>query len=142
MHIHEGVAGKSPSGKVIVDIDKYEPIARLGGNFYGRIKEVFELSRPNSQQMRHRVEQLQTQVGQVWHTCVWHSRYCVWRSRPLNHNHNTVIESKSTFFIKLVSRRATDNFSFRLSQRTNLNVAVIWDLVAQWTHIRSLLKPA
>ena len=69
MHVHEGVAGKSPSGKVIVDIDKYEPIARLGGNFYGRIKEVFELSRPNSEQMRHRIEQLQTQVGLVRYTC-------------------------------------------------------------------------
>ncbi|KAL3156054.1 hypothetical protein ABBQ32_013042 [Trebouxia sp. C0010 RCD-2024] len=63
MHVHEAVAGKSPSGKVIVDIDKYEPIARLGGNFYGRIKEVFELSRPNSEQMRHRVEQLHTQAS-------------------------------------------------------------------------------
>lgn len=69
MHVHEAVAGKSPSGKVIVDIDKYEPIARLGGNFYGRIKEVFELSRPNSEQMRHRVEQLHTQVGLVCYTC-------------------------------------------------------------------------
>lgn len=63
MHVHEGIAGKSPSGKVIVDIDKYEPIARLGGNFYGRIKEVFELSRPNDAQMLKRAEQLQTQVG-------------------------------------------------------------------------------
>lgn len=68
MHVHEGIAGKSPSGKVIVDIDKYEPIARLGGNYYGRIKEVFELSRPNDAQMHKRAEQLRTQVGPFCHT--------------------------------------------------------------------------
>lgn len=67
MHVHEGIAGKSPSGKVIVDIDKYEPIARLGGNYYGRIKEVFELSRPDDAQMQKRAEQLQIQVGLVCH---------------------------------------------------------------------------
>lgn len=31
-HIHEGVAGKSPSGKVTVDADKLKPVSRLGGN--------------------------------------------------------------------------------------------------------------
>ena len=67
MHVHEGIAGKSPSGKVIVDIDKYEPIARLGGNYYGRIKDVFELSRPNDTQMHKRAEQLRTQVGPFCH---------------------------------------------------------------------------
>lgn len=65
MHVHEGIAGRSPSGKVIVDIDKYEPIARLGGNYYGRIKEVFKLSRPDNAQMHKRAEQLQTQVGRL-----------------------------------------------------------------------------
>lgn len=66
MHIHEGIASKSPhSGKTIVDIDKYEPIARLGGNFYGRIKEVFELSRPNDEQMHKRAEQLKHEVGKL-----------------------------------------------------------------------------
>lgn len=62
MHVHEGIAGKSPTGKTIVDIDKYEPIARLGGNFYGRIKEVFELTRPNDEQMRKRQEEYAKQV--------------------------------------------------------------------------------
>ena len=66
MHVHEGVASKSPhSGSVIVDIDKYEPIARLGGNFYGRIKEVFELPRPNDEQMQKRAEQRQKEVGKL-----------------------------------------------------------------------------
>ena len=62
MHVHEGVAGKSPSGKTIVDIDKYEPIARLGGNMYGRIKEIFELKRPDNEQMAKRQQEFQRQV--------------------------------------------------------------------------------
>lgn len=31
-HVHEGVAGKSPSGKVVVDPVKLQPMSRLGGN--------------------------------------------------------------------------------------------------------------
>lgn len=31
-HIHEGVAGKSPSGKTVVDPVKLNPMCRLGGN--------------------------------------------------------------------------------------------------------------
>ena len=62
MHIHEGIAGKSPRGKTIVDIDKYEPIARLGGNYYGRIKEVFALARPTDEEMLRRQDELRMQV--------------------------------------------------------------------------------
>ncbi len=62
LHIHEGVAGKTPHGKTIVDIDKYEPIARLGGNFYCRVKEVFELVRPNEDQMSKRQEEYHQQA--------------------------------------------------------------------------------
>lgn len=61
VHVHEGIAGKSPHGKTIVDIDKFEPIARLGGNFYGRIKEVFELTRPNDEEMYKRQEEYRKQ---------------------------------------------------------------------------------
>ena len=39
-HILEEVAGHSPSGKLIVDIAKYRPMSRLGGNFYGNIGQV------------------------------------------------------------------------------------------------------
>lgn len=39
--------GKSPSGKLIVDIEKYRPISRLGGNTYGRVLEIFDLPRPD-----------------------------------------------------------------------------------------------
>ncbi|DBA80506.1 hypothetical protein WJX77_000890 [Trebouxia sp. C0004] len=64
LHIHEGVAGKTPHGKTIVDIDKYEPIARLGGNFYCRVKEVFELTRPNEEQMSKRQHEYHQQTGE------------------------------------------------------------------------------
>lgn len=47
MHVHEGVAGKSPSGKLVVDINKYRPISRLGGNTYGRVAGLFDLPRPD-----------------------------------------------------------------------------------------------
>ncbi|KAK9823932.1 hypothetical protein WJX72_006453 [[Myrmecia] bisecta] len=46
-HVHEGVAAKSPSGKTIVDITKYWPVARLGGNTYSRLTEIFDLPRPD-----------------------------------------------------------------------------------------------
>lgn len=62
MHIHEGVAAKSPTGKTIIDIDKYQPISRLGGNFYGRIKEVIELARPTDDECARRSKELKEQV--------------------------------------------------------------------------------
>lgn len=40
-------AGKSPSGKLVVDLAKYAPISRLGGNTYGRVRGAFELPRPD-----------------------------------------------------------------------------------------------
>ena len=51
IHCHKGVASKSPHGKTVVDLDKYQPIARLGGLSYGRINEVLELPRPSGQQL-------------------------------------------------------------------------------------------
>lgn len=62
LHIHEAVAGKSPHGKTIVDIDKYEPIARLGGLFYCRVKEVFELPKPNEEQLSKRQQEYREQA--------------------------------------------------------------------------------
>ncbi|KAL6779259.1 hypothetical protein ACKKBF_B18175 [Auxenochlorella protothecoides x Auxenochlorella symbiontica] len=47
MHVADGVAGASPSGKLVVDLAKYAPISRLGGNTYGRVKETFDLPRPD-----------------------------------------------------------------------------------------------
>lgn len=62
VHIHEGVATKSPHGKTIVDIDKYEPSCRIGGNMWCKVKEVFELIRPNDKQMQKRQEEFHKQV--------------------------------------------------------------------------------
>ncbi len=39
-HVLEEVAAKSPSGKTIVDIAKYRPMTRLGGNFYGCVNKA------------------------------------------------------------------------------------------------------
>ena len=41
-------AGHSPSGKLVVDMEKgYKPISRLGGNTYGRTSGLFDLPRPD-----------------------------------------------------------------------------------------------
>jgi len=40
-------AGRSPSGKLVVDIEKYQPMCRLGGNTYGRTTGLFDLPRPD-----------------------------------------------------------------------------------------------
>ncbi len=47
MHINQGVAGKSPSGKLTVDFEKLRPVARLGGNTYGEVGRVYDLPRPD-----------------------------------------------------------------------------------------------
>lgn len=43
-HVLDEVTAKSPSGKTIVDINKYRPMARLGGNFYGVVSQVSAFS--------------------------------------------------------------------------------------------------
>lgn len=49
-HIHEGVAGRTPhSNNLVVDLDKYQPISRLGGISYGRVTETFDLPRPDAE---------------------------------------------------------------------------------------------
>ena len=46
-HVHEEVAGQTPSGSTIVDYEKFKPIARLGGNTYARVASTFDLPRPD-----------------------------------------------------------------------------------------------
>lgn len=46
-HVAQGVAGASPSGKLVVDVAKLKPISRLGGNTYGRTSGLFDLPRPD-----------------------------------------------------------------------------------------------
>jgi hypothetical protein len=45
-HIADGVAGRSPSGKLIVDPVKLQPVCRLGGVTYGRVTELYDIPRP------------------------------------------------------------------------------------------------
>lgn len=40
-------AGSSPSGKLVVDLGKLQPMSRLGGNTYGRVSGCFDLPRPD-----------------------------------------------------------------------------------------------
>lgn len=47
MHIADGVTGRSPSGKLIVDPSRLRPLSRLGGNYYARTEGIFELPRPD-----------------------------------------------------------------------------------------------
>ena len=46
MHVAPGVAGRSPSGKLVADAAKLRPLSRLGGNTYGRSEGMFDLPRP------------------------------------------------------------------------------------------------
>ena len=46
-HVAAGVAGKSPSGKLVVDVEKLKPMSRLGGNTYARTAGLFDLPRPD-----------------------------------------------------------------------------------------------
>lgn len=46
-HIADGVAGRSPSGKLVVDPTKLQPVCRLGGVTYGRVTELYDIPRPN-----------------------------------------------------------------------------------------------
>jgi flavin reductase (DIM6/NTAB) family NADH-FMN oxidoreductase RutF len=47
MHVHEGVAGRSPSGKLVVSMQHYQPVSRLGGNTYARTSGMYDLPRPD-----------------------------------------------------------------------------------------------
>lgn len=47
LHVARGVAGASPSGKLVVDPDRLAPVSRLGGNTYGRTAGMFDLPRPD-----------------------------------------------------------------------------------------------
>lgn len=49
IHMAEAVTSKSPSGNLMVDPLKLQPMSRLGGITYGATTEVIDLPRPNSQ---------------------------------------------------------------------------------------------
>lgn len=47
LHVAEGVAGASPTGKLVVDPVKLAPVCRLGGFTYGRVTELYDIRRPD-----------------------------------------------------------------------------------------------
>lgn len=46
-HVARGAAGRSPTGKLVVDAAALRPVSRLGGVTYGRTSEVYDLPRPD-----------------------------------------------------------------------------------------------
>ncbi len=55
VHVVEAVVNRSPDGKLTVDLAKYRPVSRLGGDAYGRTVEFYDLPRPDTfwQEQRH-----------------------------------------------------------------------------------------
>lgn len=48
IHVAEAVLVQAPGGKMTVDLAKYRPVCRLGGDSYGRICEYYYLPRPDT----------------------------------------------------------------------------------------------
>ena len=46
-HANRSVLTTTPSGKAAIDILKFQPMCRLGGNTYGRVTSIFDLPRPD-----------------------------------------------------------------------------------------------
>lgn len=49
-HIHEEVADLECEGKPKIDMSRYQPVSRLGGNTYGRTETGFDMPRPDRPQ--------------------------------------------------------------------------------------------
>lgn len=47
IHVAKAVAGQSPTGKLVVDFAKLQPVARLAGYQYGRVTEIYEIPGPD-----------------------------------------------------------------------------------------------
>ena len=48
-HVLEAVTTRTGHGHIIVDIDKYAPVSRLGGDSYARITELYDIPRPGKE---------------------------------------------------------------------------------------------
>ena len=48
IHAAEAVLVRSPEGKLTVDLARYRPVSRLGGDSYGRVPEYYDLPRPDA----------------------------------------------------------------------------------------------
>jgi flavin reductase (DIM6/NTAB) family NADH-FMN oxidoreductase RutF len=49
-HVHEEVADLEWPGKPKIDMRRYQPVSRLGGNTYGRTQTGYDMSRPDRPQ--------------------------------------------------------------------------------------------
>ena len=48
-HVLEAVTSRTGHGHIIVDIDKYAPVSRLGGDSYARVTELYDIPRPGKE---------------------------------------------------------------------------------------------
>ena len=48
-HVLEAVTTKTGHDHIIVDIDKYAPVSRLGGDSYARVTELYDIPRPGKE---------------------------------------------------------------------------------------------
>ncbi len=47
-HLHKAVTTSNSKGLTVMDLAKYQPIARMGGESYGRVTSVFEMKNPEA----------------------------------------------------------------------------------------------
>ena len=49
VHVLEAVTARTGHDHVIVDIDKFAPVSRMGGDSYARVTELYDIPRPGKE---------------------------------------------------------------------------------------------
>jgi len=49
VHVLEAVTARTGHDHVIVDINKYAPVSRMGGDSYARVTELYNIPRPGKE---------------------------------------------------------------------------------------------
>ena len=49
VHVLEAVTARTAHNHVIVDLDKYAPVSRMGGDSYARLTEYYDIPRPGKE---------------------------------------------------------------------------------------------
>jgi flavin reductase (DIM6/NTAB) family NADH-FMN oxidoreductase RutF len=49
IHVLEAITTRTGHGHVIVDLDKYAPVSRMGGDSYARVTEYYDIKRPGKE---------------------------------------------------------------------------------------------
>ena len=49
VHVNKHVTTRTKNGSVIVDLTKYAPVSRCGGDTYARISEAYDIPRPGKE---------------------------------------------------------------------------------------------